>query len=152
MAEAKARIAVDGYMLQGVVDDEHRPWVYTVGLVDVAAHPELIIAGVEPETSAYVLNAVVAHVLAGCDFDVGSTALLSGWRIEVGAVHEIQYELDTFASWFQLHAAGAFEGRLEALQLFVDDAPFQPDLSDPSARVGALVNRAARRRRRRRSA
>jgi hypothetical protein len=139
-------------MLQGVVDDEHRPWVYTVGLVDVAAHPELIVAGVEPATSAYVLNSVVAHVLAGCAVDAGETLLLPGRRVEIGAVHAVQYELDTFASWHELRRAGAFDGALTALQLFVDGAPFQPDLSDPAARVGAFVNRSARRRRRRRSA
>src|SRR5690606_23483616 len=56
--EAALEISVYGYSLQGVVDPEHSPWVYAVGLLDSAGHPELIIPGVDPEESAPILSRV----------------------------------------------------------------------------------------------
>jgi hypothetical protein len=43
-----AAIAEYGYIMQGVMGDPDEgipPWVYTVGLLDVADHPEMIVAG-----------------------------------------------------------------------------------------------------------
>jgi hypothetical protein len=55
-----ARIAEYGFVVIGVEgrddDDDHPPaWAYTVGLLDAADHPEMIVAGVSTETSGSFL-------------------------------------------------------------------------------------------------
>jgi hypothetical protein len=144
-----AHIAEYGFALQGVVgpggeDDGVGSWVYTVGLLDAAEHPELIVAGASPNTSASVLSALAGAVLEGERFEVGDTIDLGGAIARVGSVHEIQYELDTFATWHRLKDAGVLRAReVVAVQVTVPYELFppagpssQPVLANPGARVG----------------
>jgi Domain of unknown function (DUF4262) len=155
-----ARIDEYGFVLVGVADpeDDHDPWVYTVGLLDAADHPELIIAGVATETSAAMLGSLARAALAGERFEVGDTIDLGQGGARVGAVHPVQYDLDTFNMWHELQDFGALEAaQLEAVQIVLSSAFFcrnhrgsQPLLNDRGARVGsrpAPPNRAERRRR-----
>ncbi|HVJ96808.1 MAG TPA: DUF4262 domain-containing protein [Acidimicrobiia bacterium] len=158
MQEDAARIAFYGYTMQAVGDDEHAPWVYTVGLLDGFDHPELIIAGASLKTSGRILAAMADAVTEGFTYDVGDSITVGGNTISFGAVHEVQYGLSTFATWHNLRDEGVLKAeRLEALQIVLGPSYFcschqstQPILSDPEARVGGppppVGNRAARRR------
>jgi hypothetical protein len=157
LEENAMRLAVYGYFLMGVVDDDCEPWVYTVGLMDSAAHPELIVAGPEPEACAAVLTELAERVLAGERFAVGGKARAAGDPVSFGAVHPAQYENDTFNYWHEARAADVLDApELEAVQVILGSSCFceehqhaQPILSNPAARVGERPpppNRAARRR------
>jgi hypothetical protein len=127
-------------------------------LVDGFGHPELIMAGASLDAMGSVIRAAADAVTEGERFDVGDSLDVAGKAISLGAVHEVQYDLDTFASWHTLHGEGILRAeRLTAVQLVLGPAYFctcpqnaQPILSDPNARVGGpppvVGNRAARRR------
>ncbi len=145
-----ARIAEYGYLLQGVVGPggEHDgcgSWVYTVGLLDAVAHPELIVAGLPPNDGASLLSMLAQSVLDGERYLVGETIDLGCGIARVGAVHEIQYELGTFNTLRQLQEIGVLREReLEAVQIVLSPelpAPgrsfVQPLLADRDARVEA---------------
>jgi hypothetical protein len=144
------RIAEYGFLLQGVVgpggeNDGNGSWVYTVGLLDAASHPELIVAGLSVNSGASLLSMLARSVLAGERYAVGETIDLGCGIARVGAVHDVQYELDTFNIWRQLRAIGVLrEGDLEAVQIEVPDeclpsgSATQPVLADRDARVGML--------------
>jgi hypothetical protein len=157
VAEESLEIAVNGYVLCGVAGDDHAPWVYTIGLSDAAGHPELIVAGVDPSTSATMLNACAEAILEGERFAVGERISVGDTLARVGAIDDAQYGNDTFAHWHALRAAGVIEGsELSAVQLVLEGAfcaeheSAQPILANASARVGLArtrPNRAARRQR-----
>jgi hypothetical protein len=117
----------------------------------------LIVAGVSIEISARVLTALADAVIEGDRFEVGEHVSARGHAARIGAVDEVQYDLDTFAMWYTLRSEGVLEApRLSAVQVVVAQClcpahrSQQPILSDPAARVGAPLgreNRAARRRR-----
>jgi len=150
-ALAGARVTENGgYAIQGVVgpggpDEGAESWVYTVGLLDVADHPELIMAGVAPSTAASVLSMLCQSVVRGERYLVDETIDLGGAVAVVGAVHEVQYERDTFSTWYRLTSAGVLHSEvLEAVQikLPIVSPTFgvllsQPVLADPAARVWA---------------
>ena len=158
-----ATIAEYGFMVVGVdapdrSEHDPPPWAYTVGLLDAADHPEMIIAGVSAETSASVLSMLADAALEGERFEVGDTIDLGVGIGRVGAVDEIQYGLDTFNMWHQLRRYGTVRTpELEAVQIILPSKFFcsdhrhaQPLLADPDARVDARrpsANRAERRRR-----
>ena len=146
-----ARIAEYGVVTQGVVgpggaDDGLGSWVYTIGLLDAAAHPEMIIAGVSPNLGASVLSTLIRAVLDGERFEVDETIDLGRGVAVVGSVHKIQYALDTFNMWRELRKAGVLRVReLAAVQIRLPDElfapgrrPSQPVLSDRDARVELL--------------
>ena len=154
-----------GFIVVGVSDDSDDvlPWAYTVGMLEETGHPELIMAGPQVESAAALLNEMGRQVLEGARFSVGDTFRSRTGLARVGAVHPVQYELSTFATWHGLRAHGHLEGdTLEALQVFAPTGWFcechayiEPMLDDPGARVGLPLprpNRAARRAKRRRSA
>jgi hypothetical protein len=140
-------LARNGFALQGVVGpggvEDPGCWVYTVGLLDRAAHPEMIIAGASLEPSASVLSALAQSVLGGERFLVGETIDLAPGIARVGAVHPIQYELGTFNVWTQLQHRGDVRAReLSAVQIVLPgelspfgEASWQPVLADRGARV-----------------
>ena len=160
-----ATIAEYGYMVMGVGAASGDPpggpeWAYTVGLLDRADHPELIVAGPEFVSTGALLNEIGRSILAGPRYAVGDTFRSSSGVVRFGAVDPIQYRLGTFNVWHDLERMGLLHvGPLEALQVFAPPEWLcaghrdrQPVLSDPSSRVDApvaLPNRAARRARRR---
>ena len=153
-------IAEHGYIVRGVNGDgAHKSWAYSIGLVDIAEHPELIVVGVEAGFAMKLVQLLSEWVLDGDYFFVGDTIQLADQGIaRIGSVHDIQYKLETFASWYALRALGAVHADLEALQIVLPSRLFcgthahqQPLLDNPHARVGEIVypNRAERRRRKR---
>ena len=93
-------------------------WVYTVGLLDAAAHPELIVAGLSVNEGASLLSMLARSVLGGERYQVGETIDSGRGIAHVGAVHEIQYELGTFNIWDQLRTIGVLREReLAAVQI-----------------------------------
>ena len=157
LAERELRLAVYGYVMCGVVDDDCEPWIYTVGLLDAVGHPELILAGAEPEASAAILAELSERILAGDRFGAGAKTRAAGDAVSFGVVHPVQYENTTFNQWHETQAAGLIKtAELEAVQVILAPDCFcsecgdqQPILSNPAARVGERpqpLNRAARRR------
>jgi hypothetical protein len=60
-----------GYFVQYVVADRpDPPWAYTIGFLD-HDHPEVIVLGLSPESSAGILRIVHEHVVAGDRLPVG---------------------------------------------------------------------------------
>jgi hypothetical protein len=143
-------------------DDSSSAWAYTVGLLDSADHPELIVAGGDPIAGGEVLHALAKDVLDGVRLEVGDPIAIGNRLGSVGAVHPVQYELDTFNTWHAMQEAGYLSTpTLTAVQIKDIHAWFcvhhrhhQADLSRPDARVGDQPrhrpNRAARRARERR--
>jgi hypothetical protein len=118
--------------------------LYTVGLLDAADHPELIVAGVPPCTSGPVLQALAQSVLGGERYRVGETIAFGSDVGQVGAVHEVQYELSTFNVWHNLQRSGAVRAaELVARQIVLPGDMLaahrsrQPLLADPEARLAA---------------
>ena len=160
-----ATIEERGFVLIGVgnghdFDHDFCPWAYTVGLLDAAAHPELIVAGPKHETSQLLLSMLAQSILDGERYEVGDTLELGRGVTRIGAVHENQYQLETFNMWHNLRAYGAVDApELEAVQIVVPSGFFctehrhsQPLLASPGAHVGPRsLNRAERRRRHRRA-
>jgi hypothetical protein len=144
------RIEENGWVVQAVVgsrgpDDGTESWAYTVGLLDVADHPELIMTGVAPSIASSVLSMLSESVVRGERYLVDETIDLGGAVAVVGAVHEVQYARDTFSTWYRLRSAGVLHSRLlEAVQirLPIVSPTFgvllsQPVLADRDARVWA---------------
>src|SRR4051812_40756449 len=102
LAEHELRLAVYGYVIAGVVDDDYVPWVYTVGLLDATGHPELIIAGPQAETCAAVIHDLAERVMAGEEFVIGDKAKVAGEPVSFGDVHAAHYADDTFNQWHEL--------------------------------------------------
>ncbi len=159
-----AHIAEYGYIGIGVDASSERgtPWAYTVGLLDAADHPEMIIAGPSLDTCGPILSIFAHGVLDGGErFAVGDRVDVGRGDVVIGAVHEIQYVLETFNFWHNLADYGAVRcPALEAVQIVLPPAFFchehrflQPVLADRNARVGRRAgNRSQRRRRPPRSA
>jgi hypothetical protein len=154
LAEEAATIGEHGYLITavGMADPPH--WAYTVGLLDRADHPELIVAGPHFRLAGSIINHVGRQALAGARFDVGDTVVVPAGTVfdveatlRFGPVHPIQYRLDTFDSWFALADHGAVRTEeLRALQVLAPADLIcpcglcdQPDLSRPESEVGVAT-------------
>jgi hypothetical protein len=123
--------------------DDGACWAYTVGLLDAACHPELIMAGPVFEASGPFLSRLGTEVLGGRVLRAGERFASETGEARVGSVDPIQYRLDTFNVWHNLRTLGYLRhGELEALQVFAPADWFcskhqesQPVLADPDARV-----------------
>ena len=159
-AHDAAIIEEHGFLVTGVGEGDPPHWAYTVGLLDRAGHPELIVAGPHVEIAAGLINQIGRPILEGRRFEVGDTWMSPAGTVRFGAVHPIQYRLGTFNVWLGLEQSGYLRStHLEAIQVVAPVGSFcrcelcvQPDLSRPESRVGVAPlrpNRAARRSRRR---
>jgi Domain of unknown function (DUF4262) len=145
------RIAAEGFGIQGVIGpggdrDGTGSWTYTVGLLDAAGHPELIVAGLLPVDGSSLLSLLAGSVLKGEIYEIGDTIDLGEYVADVGAVHDIQYELDTFSTWYRMKDAGVLDADdLEAVQIRLPLEYFgarkssQPELAQRRARVDVSV-------------
>ncbi len=108
-------IAVDG----GDESDARSPWAYTVGLLDAAEHPELLVVGLPAALSGSLLSKLAHAVLEhGECFLPGDTIDLGRGPATIEAVDDFHYELDTFSMWHNLADFGAVEApELEAVQV-----------------------------------
>jgi hypothetical protein len=156
LAHDAAIIEEHGYLVTGVGGGEPPHWAYTVGLLDLFGHPELIVAGPHFEDAGALINAIGRSIREGRRFDVGDTWTSPPGTVRFGAVHPIQYRLGTFNVWFALEQRGYLQStELEAIQAVAPTGSFcgcalcaQPDLSRPESRVGVAplsLNRSARR-------
>lgn len=106
--ELRATIRIYGWAVQGVEDDR-RPYSYTVGLHDRGL-PELLVTGLPPERAAGVLNDVAAAAVAGRVFEPGAhVAVGDGPLLEIVEVDHPDAHLN-----FALAVGGA---DIRALQL-----------------------------------
>jgi hypothetical protein len=62
------------------------PFAYTVGLFGIG-HPELLVLGLDPTTSALVLNDAAGRVRAGRDLTIGQLLTFPRWRRRVIVEH-----------------------------------------------------------------
>jgi Domain of unknown function (DUF4262) len=141
-----AHIAEYGFINIGVdVEPPAGPWAYTVGLLDAAGHPELIVAGAPLARCGPILATLARAVLDDDErFEVGDRIALGRGDAVIGSVHDIQYVLETFNFWHNLADYGAIRSpALEAVQVLLprgffcaDHRGAQPVLSDREARVG----------------
>ena len=166
-SEDAAIIEEHGYLVTGVGSADPPHWAYTVGLLDRADHPELIVAGPHFRIAGSIVNHVGRQILDGARFDAGNTLFVPEGQLfecdttlRFGAVAPIQYRLDTFNMWFALaHHGSVSATELRALQVMAPANVLcpcglcdQPDLSRPQSRVGVapLAPRPRARRRGRR--
>jgi len=151
-------IACDGFVVISVADDP--PWTHTIGLLDSADHPELIVAGAPLARAERLLDSMAKKALRGEHYHAGDTIDLGESLVaRVGMVHPIHFELDAFALWQTLADLGAIHRHHpRAVQVLMppecrDGTRLpQPLLANPNARVGSSpsTNRAQRRARERR--
>lgn len=158
LADTHARIERFGFTLLGVEpDQDHPPWLYTIGLVDNFDHPELSILGAPLGFSAAVLNHWARYVIDGHLLADGETGQITGMRysddettvasdviFHIDAVDERLLHAEMFNQWHQYYLwRGGLAPPPEALELIICGA--QPDIFTPGR-----ANRAARRARARR--
>jgi hypothetical protein len=144
LAADAAIIEEHGYLVTGVGEDDPPHWAYTVGLLDRAEHPELIVAGPHFEVAGAIINCVGRQILDGGRFEVGDTLDSPNGTLRFAEVHAIQYRLDTFNVWWALAAHGhVHSDELRAIQVIAPRDVIcdcgrrdQPDLSRPWSRVG----------------
>jgi hypothetical protein len=121
LALEAAEIAKYGFIVVGVRPPPRSPhareWAYTIGLLDLADHPELITVGPSLDVTGPLLNSLGRAAAEGERLHVGDTIRLGSDVARVGGVHPVQYRLDTFNMWHNHEANGDLRVReLEALQ------------------------------------
>ena len=139
-------VADYGYMLQAVGDgpDDPNAWAYSIGLTDVAGHPEMIVTG-RLYRGAALLRYAAEAVIDGDDFFVGDVIESPIGSARIEPVHVVHYDLDTFNNWHWLKEYGAIHApELIALEI-VMPGHAGPTLADSRSRLGTQLNRATRR-------
>src|SRR5438093_5855306 len=117
-AHDAAIIEEHGFLVTGVGEGDPPHWAYTVGLLDRAGHPALIVAGPHVEIAAGLINQIGRSILEGGRFEVGDTWMSPAGTVRFGAVHPIQYRLGTFNVWLGLEQSGHLRStQLEAIQV-----------------------------------
>jgi hypothetical protein len=168
LAMEAAAIEEYGWIVTGVGPPDDGPlgdhggrWAYTVGLLDGAGHPELVIAGPEIRVGGRLLNELGRMVCDGTRLAAGDSVVTSEGTVRIGPVDPAQARRGAFNLWFALHEHGALAtDRFEILQVFAPESWFcechhdsQPNLADGTVRIDVpapRLNRAARRARRNR--
>ncbi len=113
-----------GYFVTGVA--EHTPgkpcWLYTVGLVDRFAHPEILVVSCDVQAAHRLIAGVVEEISRGATFD-GLTHMCSRTSPRaIRTVHAVQLADGALAEWNNHYSmAGRADLELRALQLVADD-------------------------------
>lgn len=143
---------IDGgvWFVQGVESDP--PWAYTIGLVELFGHPELVMVGGGWEGARAVLNRVGERIGRGERVDWGSTMLEleDGTQLCFVPVARELYESEWFAGWWHYYGSKPWAPpAFAAMQVLLVDESW-PNDSDPhsSARVSERLDRPPRRVRR----
>jgi len=102
----------------GDMSKREAPFAYTIGLFGLG-HPELLVFGLDPRTSALLLDDVAGRVRAGEDLRTGQVVTFAGWRHRV-TVEELTNPRDiVFAA--NRYYARTDERSVPVFQLTYDD-------------------------------
>ena len=140
------RVAAHGWTAVGV-DDHDPPFVYTVGLMYSARHPELIIVGLADQGYP-LLMALISLIGAGQSFATPGKLedALDGVPLAVRAVHPTQHEKYLGHAMAHCRHQGDI-GKLSAVQiLWPDDNgkfPFDPECDPAAVEAQPLLDRPA---------
>jgi hypothetical protein len=141
-----AKVEAHGWTAVGV-DDHDPPFVYTVGLMYAARHPELIIVGLA-EQGYPLLAALIGLIGAGQSFASPGRYddVLAGVPLAVRPVHPSQHE--RYLGYAMAHCRHRGDtGKLSAVQiLWPDDNgkfPFDADCHPAAAQFQPLLDRPA---------
>jgi hypothetical protein len=90
IAESVDRHGWHAIGVEGTADEP--PFVYTIGLCDRLAHPELVVVGLSPKTGHSLLADTVDRIRAGAQYRSGETIddLIEGYRVALLPVHRTQ--------------------------------------------------------------
>jgi hypothetical protein len=99
MARTFERITTNRFTMFSV--DGPAPWAYTVGLVESYDHPELVVTGLNVESSSVLLSGIAERVKTGERFDdPNAVAYVRGASVRFGEVHPAQWLHGRFNMWF----------------------------------------------------
>ena len=102
------------------VEDEPRPFAYTIGL-HPRGHPELMITGLPPQLSARLLNTIAQRILEG------GMVLRPGERIDCAGEYLLEVVEVDHPDVHLVFALGIFDEPFRALQLvWTDDRRHWP--------------------------
>ena len=94
------RIGRFGYTQMGIEADlDHPLWLFTIGLAENRAHPELSILGVPYRFGYAVLKELADRVLEGARFTGGEHVMAQGVYFQVEAVDPRLWDGDQFNFW-----------------------------------------------------
>lgn len=114
-----------GWSVMSVMGDErHRPWAYTIGLMETFGHPEFVITGLDSEVAHELLNILGTHVECGSVYeaDPGGSRDVHGLPARFVAVHQGHWRTDRFNAWLGYYEeVGRDPGSPEALQVLWPD-------------------------------
>jgi Domain of unknown function (DUF4262) len=140
VSELHGQIAQWGFTIFAVGSFGHRGWAYTIGLLELKNHPEIVVAGWPLGGAVNLLSDMGTAVAAGKRYDVGGPAFSVG-RTDLGVVpvHEAHLERGLMNAWhWYYEGVGRFELEPSALQAVLPDADhcfehqrLQPRLDDP---------------------
>jgi Domain of unknown function (DUF4262) len=104
--------------------DHDPPFLYSIGLMQTANHPELIVFGLEPDNAHALFSAMTRDIQAGRRFDqpgVFTIAIGEEHRVGIRRVHPTQHPLYLgFAMGYCTYMGRI--GELEAVQAFWPDS------------------------------
>lgn len=131
LAGTHERIQRFGFTMMGVEPDpDHPPWLYTIGLVEHDAHPELSLLGVPLDFGFAVIDDLGHQVLDGERFQCGDLVVSHGVQFHVDAVDSLLWQGDMFNGWKEYYAwRGTRPPSPVALELIVCGAQLYPYLS-----------------------
>ncbi|GAA5198809.1 DUF4262 domain-containing protein [Microbacterium jejuense] len=97
----------------GDLQKREAPYAYTIGLFGLG-HPELLVFGLDPRTSALLLDDVSARVRAGEDLRAGQILAFAGWRHRVAVEvvpnpGEIVFAANSYYERADLHSVPVFQ-------------------------------------------
>lgn len=150
-------IAQYGWAIEAIEPGPGTPtWAYTIGLAGQHGHPELLVADLDPERAAMLLNQAAEFVRDGDRLYGGEFLTLDAVTVELIDVHPDHFHRwSTFNMWWNYYAAGGSpSAEPRALQLRLPDDRFcpshrQPRLDQPGSAIGHTMPRALRRARQR---
>ncbi|RWB06721.1 DUF4262 domain-containing protein [Mesorhizobium sp.] len=132
--EAKALADIEAYgchILHVLEEGDDPPFTYSVGIEHNFKAPELIVIGLKPEISQFIINEYCSRVRSGEVFQPGqrSSGFIEGFDCQFGAVH-IEHYREHFG-WDLWFYDGLNFGVLQLIYPTVDGIwPWQTEASD----------------------
>ena len=150
-----SRIREHGFTVPGVTTGiPGRDWAYTIGLVENAAHPELIVTGLPAEDAMRAVQAMARMVRDGTVLRPGETVRLGSYPdgrcFRMVPVHERHLGGELFAQWhtfYEWRSASLTLQALHAATLDDDYCEFHQSTANWLDNPGAVVGSSRRTRR-----